>query len=120
MEDFKGETIKKKDLQNNKIRIVYPHHSKFFKGSGFYEGEYKGEDTPHGSGVFIAAQPYWKEIRKEEGQFHGIQRYRFGFGSLKKILLLAEARLNIFMKHVQKCLGNRIRTGVIDMNFCDM
>lgn len=75
MEDFKGEIIKKKDLQNNKIRIVYPHHSKFFKGSGFYEGEYKSDDTPHGSGIFIAAQPYWKEIRKDDGQYHGIQRY---------------------------------------------
>ena len=74
MEAFSGQPIYKKDLQNKKIRIVYPSHSKFFKGAGFYEGEYKGDNEPIGSGIFIAAQPFWKEVSYENGLKHGVHR----------------------------------------------
>ena len=74
MEKFSGSIMKKKDLQNKKIRIIYPTKSKFFKGAGFYEGEYQEDDEPIGSGIFIAAQPYWKETNLKNGLKHGIQR----------------------------------------------
>lgn len=74
LEKFKGQPIYQTDLQSKKIRIVYPSYSKFFKGSGFYEGEYKNENEPTGSGIFIGAQPYWRESNYVDGVKHGIQR----------------------------------------------
>lgn len=74
MEKFQGKPIFKKDLETKKIRIVYPFPNKFFKGAGFYEGEFKNEDEPFGSGVFVGAQPFWKELNVENGQREGVQK----------------------------------------------
>lgn len=77
MQKFDGQPLVMKDIETKRIRIVYPSTNLFFNGAGFYEGEFKDNDTPAGTGIFIGAQPFWKELNFQDGLKQGLQRYTF-------------------------------------------